>query len=87
MNCSAEAPLPPRFPRDIPDETVKALAFCLVINHLLGRDDNYCHCYAFLPLDLHCYYCHFLLATFFYGTRRSGQSPESQAASVWVPPA
>ena len=26
-SCSAEAPLPPCFSRNIPDETVKALAF------------------------------------------------------------
>ena len=36
MNCSAEAPLPPRFSRDIPDETVKALVDCLVIIILLA---------------------------------------------------
>ena len=36
MNCSAEAPLPPRVPRDIPDETVKALVDCLVIIILLA---------------------------------------------------
>ena len=31
-----EAPLPPRFSRNIPDETVKALAFCLVITTFLA---------------------------------------------------
>ena len=35
MNCSAEAPLPPGVPRDIPDETVKALVDCLAIIILL----------------------------------------------------
>ena len=29
--CGTEAPLPSRFPHNIPDETVKALAFCLAI--------------------------------------------------------
>ena len=38
--CGTEATLPPDVPRDIPDETVKALVDCLV--HLLGRDDNDC---------------------------------------------
>ena len=38
--CGAEAPLPPRVFRDIPDETVKALVDCLVI--IIGFGDNGC---------------------------------------------
>ena len=34
--CGAEAPLPPRGLRDIPDETVKALVDCLVTFILLA---------------------------------------------------
>ena len=41
LTCGTEAPLPPRVLRDIPDETVKALADCLVL--FLGSDDNYCY--------------------------------------------
>ena len=33
-------------------------------NHLLGRDDNGCHCYAFLPPALRCYGRQFLFASF-----------------------
>ena len=35
-SCSAEAPLPPRVPREIPNETVKALFFCLVLATFLA---------------------------------------------------
>ena len=40
-------------PRLLPDD-----------NHLLGRGDNDCHCYAFLPTVLRCYGRHFLFAFF-----------------------
>ena len=40
--CGAEAPLPPRVLRDIPNETVKALVDCLVTVIFFGDGDNGC---------------------------------------------
>ena len=41
---SADVPLPRRFSRDIPDETVKALACCLVLTIFLSYGDIGCYC-------------------------------------------
>ena len=45
-SCNAEATLPPRFSRDIPDETDRASPLP-ADNHLLGCDDNDCHFFTF----------------------------------------